>query len=195
MKCSVKNCDKEAATGRKGFCTSHYKRNIRYGNPEAGAAYRPAKGEALRWAKEISTKDNLTEDCIKWPFGIDSNGYGVLMVNGRKTHPHRYICELVNGIPREGNFAAHSCGKGHEGCVNPKHLRWATPKENSADRLIHGTDVAGEKSGQAKLTNEEVQQVRYMLDRGYTQVYLAELFGVHQGSISRYKLRKCYKNC
>jgi hypothetical protein len=53
---------------------------------------------------------------------------------------HRVMCEIAHGPkPAPGFVAAHTCGKGREGCVNPRHLRWASQKENMADKLLHGT--------------------------------------------------------
>lgn len=50
------------------------------------------------------------------------------------------MCQKAHGDPPSPKHdAAHSCGRGHEGCVNPNHLSWKTKKQNQADRITHGT--------------------------------------------------------
>jgi hypothetical protein len=71
------------------------------------------------------------------------------------------MCILAHGEPPfEGAQAAHSCGKGHEGCVNPQHLSWKTAKANTADKYDHGTILRGEANPLAKLTDEQVIAIR-----------------------------------
>lgn len=48
----------------------------------------------------------------------------------------RHMCKLKNGDPPTPDHeAAHSCGNGKHGCINPNHLRWATDAENMADTV------------------------------------------------------------
>jgi DNA-binding transcriptional regulator YiaG len=80
--------------------------------------------------------------------------------------------------------AAHSCGKGHEGCVNPAHLRWDTRSGNFSDKLAHGTDNRGEKSPVSKLTESDVIKIREM--RGtVSQSQLAKMFNIDQSNVSK----------
>lgn len=82
----------------------------------------------------------------------------------------------------------------HEGAHNdgnpsnnrPSNLRYATRQENEADKAIHGTKFAaqGEKNGQAKLSERDVQIIRSQLFEGATQAQLAIRFGVDQSAIS-----------
>src|SRR5690606_29105850 len=87
--------------------------------------------------------------------------------------------------PTVEHEAAHSCGKGHEGCVNPHHLRWATSTENKADTLIHGTRNRGERNRSAKLTDAKVYEIRRLLAAGMTQTAIAAMFAVSLTTISK----------
>lgn len=71
---------------------------------------------------------------------------------------------FVGKAPTQKHQAAH--------CDNEKlnnkleNLRWATPKENNADKIVHGTRQWGQHSGMAKLTPREVLSIRKAFDAG-----------------------------
>lgn len=103
--------------------------------------------------------DHKGQDCLLWPFRRIASGYGLAVIGGVQKHASRWMCELVHGAPPFLRAeAAHACG--NAGCVNPEHLRWATGKQNCADKLLHGTHNRGERSGKAKLTAEDVAAIR-----------------------------------
>lgn len=183
--CSVEGCDKRVIA--KNLCQGHYKRLSRYGSPIGGKRgekpSKAAKGEALKWLNDNVRFD--ADRCLKWPYGDRGNGYGALADEcGRLIGAHVLMCIKAHG-PSDGfrKIVAHSCNKGDEGCVNPRHLRWATAKENSEDRIAHGTSVFGEKSAVAKLS--EAQALVILQSKGLvTQKYLSEKYNVSQACIS-----------
>lgn len=155
--CAVKECKKPRKA--KGYCQKHYERFLRHGDPEAHVPDTTPAGEQSRWIHEHSKW--TSDDCLPWPYKRNEQGYGVTRWDGRKIGAHRAMCIVVNGSPpSEEHQTAHSCGNGHEGCVNPNHLRWATPKENAQDRILHGTNLPGEESPVAKLTEADVLAIR-----------------------------------
>lgn len=173
--CSVENCDKPAASGRRGYCSAHYKRWYRYGDPTTQKKI--PNGEAVRFLEEV-VFEYEGSGCLTWPYSRTTAGYGRLLYKGKYHHASRLACEVENGpAPTDRHEAAHSCGKGHLGCVARKHMRWATPTENQADKLKHGTMTRGEKHGNAKLTEEDVHEIRAMKGKLY-QREIAEIYGV-----------------
>lgn len=179
--CSVENCNGNAdyrARGGKGLCHSHFRRLKRHGDPLAGKA--TPMGELLRFA--ASAAAHRGDECLIWPYGMNERGYGLLRVNGRHIGAHRYVCLQAHGEPPTPNHqAAHSCGT--PSCVSPRHLRWSTSSENQADRLIHGTDIRGEKHPHSKLT--EFQALEILAMKGTeTPSEIAGRFGVSQGLVS-----------
>lgn len=98
-------------------------------------------------------------DCILWPYATNEKGYGIATVGGKQRGAHNWVCRLAYGEPYSiWRFAAHRCG--NPLCVNPNHLRWATPKENAADRKIHRTDNSGERNGKTTITEDDVRAIR-----------------------------------
>jgi hypothetical protein len=153
------HCGKYCRHMVMGLCRAHYNRLRKYGDPDAG---RTPQGSGLKYIQEVALAYD-GDECLTWPFGKGGDGYAQVRVDGKTLGAARYICGLKHGpAPSSEHQAAHSCGRGTEGCVNPSHLSWATPVENQADRLIHGTDCRGQKSPLAKLTAEQVLSIRQM---------------------------------
>lgn len=177
--CTVSGCG-DLATG-KGYCRNHYYKFKRYGDPLGSGS------KAGMPAAFIENLVSITEgeDCVLWPFSQGKGSRPTMRLDGRTRNVCRVICERIHGPPPSpSHYATHSCGKGHHGCVAPYHLRWGTPAENSAEMFIHGTAPIGEKSSSAKLTRDEVKQIRDL--RGtMPQSALAKIFGVSGGTISR----------
>ena len=99
-------------------------------------------------------------------------------------HASRYMCELVNGSPPTPRHeAAHSCGWGQGGCVNPRHLRWATRVENEAEKIIHGTHLQGDGHPMVKLRGPDIGIIRFLLANGISKTRIARRFGVHPAAI------------
>lgn len=72
---------------------------------------------AKRWMGKYLDHDDA-EFCLIWPFNRAQNGYPTAGKNNA-IRPHRLMCERRNGpAPSSKHQAAHSCGKGHLGCVN-----------------------------------------------------------------------------
>lgn len=177
--CSVDMCNSPVL--RRGYCSSHYWRLRRHGGPLGG---RTPEGEPLRFIHEVALR-HTSKECLTWPFGRTSRGYGGLTVDGNMVLAHRYICELVHGAPPTPKHdAAHSCGKGHDACIAPGHLDWKTHAENEADKLEHGTHNRGERCGASKLTEAEARAILSM--KGIeTQSNLADRFGISSGAIAK----------
>ena len=175
--CSVDGCN-DRVTNR-GLCCKHYNRLRRHGDPLGGT---PSRGHVWEWLVDhVGHKDDTA--CLTWPFARIWNGHGHFRRGGKDRLAHREMCRLAHGEPpTDIHEAAHSCGRAHEGCVNPHHLSWKTPKENHADKLIHGTHNRGARSGSAKLSALQVLQIRGLRGAA-TQKQIAQRFGVGVGAI------------
>lgn len=177
--CAVEGCSKKHDS--HGYCSAHAHRFRRHGDPLGGTT---ARGAAQRFMEEVVIPYQ-GDGCLAWPFGNNGKGYGTFHVKRRAVSASTYACEKAHGPrPTPQHEAAHSCGKGHLLCCNPRHLRWATTKENHADKLRHGTVMLGEKNNSAKLTADQVRAIREMLGRT-PQHEIARRFGVQQMTISK----------
>lgn len=143
-----------------------------------------------QWVEEHSVWDE--DACLIWPFGKTSAGYGVIYNGGKQILAHRFMCTLAHGAPPPGKTdCAHNCGNGSRGCVNPRHLRWATRSENMADCALHGTRLDGDKNPQAKLTNVQVAAIRNSREKGR---FLAQKYGVSPSLIAMIKNGRVWRH-
>jgi len=182
-KCSIDGCEKQTRYGK--LCSAHASRKTRHGDPLGGGMPR---GEPLRWLNDHSGYEG--DDCLTWPYARNKGKEGVVTFRGRQISASRAMCIIVHGDPPGRDYdAAHSCGNGHLACVTPKHLRWATRKENLADMESHGTKMKGEKSPIAKLTEADVREIRNLRGR-FTLDQLGSAFGVNRATIHLIHTRK-----
>jgi hypothetical protein len=114
--------------------------------------------------------------CLIWPFARKGGGYVTMGKKGVLVH--RVACEHRNGPPPSPeHHAAHSCGRGHDGCINPWHLNWRTPTENQLERYEqHGL------LPRYKLTLERAQQIRGMQGFASADIVAAQ-FGVSESNV------------
>lgn len=138
-----------------------------------------------RWlALHLDHQDR--EFCLMWPFHRAQNGYA--QTGTDRVAPHRVMCEYRNGPPpSDCHQAAHSCARGHLGCVNPWHLDWKTPSENECDKYRDGV-----WKPQRKLTPDQVDEIRSMKGRERT-VDTAERFNISERNIRDIQAGKIWR--
>jgi hypothetical protein len=85
-----------------------------------------------------------------------------------RPHPKLEVCH-EDGDPSHNHY---------------KNLRWDTRSNNHQDKLRHGTHSRGDRHPLAKLTAEQVADIRTSTD---LQRVIAERHGIRQGHVSRIK--------
>lgn len=187
--CRVYGCTGNAKqyNTANGYCFKHYQRWKRHGDPLGG---RTGTGALMAWLE--SHIDYSGDDCLVWPFARGRAGYGQVTFGDGRSNASRVMCILAHGKPpTDGHEAAHSCGKGHEGCVNPRHISWKTPTENHLDKIGHGTSNRGSKMRTSRLKEDDVRYIRTAAGT-VSQQELAERFGVDQSHINKIIRRKVW---
>lgn len=177
--CSVDGCEKHSHA--RGFCAAHYYHFRKRGDPSKKAPKKTSR--VMEWLlSHVDHEDE--EECLTWPFSTNIHGRAAMRLRGKTSSAYREMCRLAHGEPdSDVMHAAHSCGKGHLGCINPNHLRWATPGENEADKLIHGTDNRGSRHGLSKLKEEDVINIR-LLQGELDKKRVGDMYGVSHWTIS-----------
>lgn len=139
--------------------------------------YHKNKGKCITWLRSHVSHDD--DACLIWPYFRDAEGYGRFGYNGiRNLKAHRWMCEAAHGAPQTPeHYAAHDCGNGHLGCVNPKHLAWKSHDENTEDFIRDGRARYGKGRSHRKLSHA---QVKIILDppADKTLLQISQEFGI-----------------
>ena len=112
-------------------------------------------------------------------------GVTITHADGRIVHRtvHRLVLEVTAGPRPPGRVARHLNGDRYDN--RSSNLAWGTVRQNAADKVRHGTDPRGTRNPMAKLTWQQVRQIRAMASAGTMQRRIARQFHVSPMTISR----------
>ncbi len=137
------------------------------------------------WSKVDRKSD---DECWLWTARRDKDGYGQIRIGSevdgstQNTRAHRLSWELANGPIPNKLQVMHLCDT--PPCVNPRHLRLGTHKENMADKVQKGRAAVGRTMAAAtqgkKMTNNT---------SGYIGVTFVKSRGNYRASITKEMVR------
>jgi len=136
MTCTVPDCDRQHEA--RGYCSLHYKRWKRHGDPLAS---QPAQITGDPVARLLQHTDQ-TDTCWLWTGALIHNGYGVMTLDGRRQLVHRLAYQFFVGPIPDGLQIDHLCRVRH--CLRPEHLEPVTAQENS----LRGETIAASRAAQ-----------------------------------------------
>jgi hypothetical protein len=120
----------------------------------------------------------------------------VNICTGKKAYVHRLVCGLFNHNPEPEQFGSvlHRNNDCHDN--RAENLYWGNQYQNMQDRFKAGGYAKGEDTHQAKLTNEQVREIKRQLRKPYWGIgtRLAEAYGVHLTVISWIKMGRSWKH-
>ena len=135
----------------------------------------------------------LHGQCWVWRGKTMNTGYGFVIHRGASHLTHRVSLLYFGKVNVFGSrdCALHRCD--NRLCINPDHLFVGTRQDNNEDKRLKGRHSFGEKNGRAKLTTEDVQQVRRLFARGLcSKSELSRMFGVCHSVIRKIISRKLW---
>lgn len=144
------------------------------------------------WSKVNKNADH-PKGCWEWTAGASTKGYGLIRVQQKSLKAHRISYQLVYGEFPQELHVLHQCD--NPACVNPKHLFLGTQADNvhDMDNKDRRANFKGEIHGRAKLTNEQIIEIRSRYVHGSKingACSLAREYGVHNSTIYRIIFRK-----
>lgn len=107
-------------------------------------------------------------------------GYGHPTIDGEQVLLHRWISEQIDGPLPPGVQVLHHCD--NPPCFVYEHLFRGTHGDNMRDKVAKGRtgDVSrpGSRNGRAKLTEDQVREIRKLAAEGVPLATLALSFGI-----------------
>lgn len=152
----------------------------------------------LKWVEEFESRffskfilpKKHVSNCWIWTASINGE-YGQFRIKRKTKKAHRLSYEFLRGAVPNSVYneygkricVLHICNTPK--CVNPYHLYLGSDQDNTNDKIKINNHTHGETHAAAKLTNEQVKQIRKLAKKGICQRILAEKFKVTRPHISK----------
>lgn len=193
-KCLVSGCNNKYRS--IGLCSTHWKINKKYGSPNpkcfCGQPVQTFAGNVgaqtlcqwhffeKRYWDNVDKKSN--DECWEWKAARNKFGYGVIYYDGKNRYAHRLALQLSNIYLEKDDVVCHSCD--NPSCSNPNHLFIGKQSDNIKDMIEKRRNQFGENTYNAKLSNDDIIEIRKLYFNGITQNNIAKMFSINQGHVS-----------
>lgn len=155
----------------------------------------PSEQDAVRfWSKVLIAGP---DGCWPWMAARakERGGYGFFRLSGVTVYAHRLAYELAVGEIGPGEYVCHKCNR--PPCCNPKHLYLGNAKTNGRDAAAHGKigrwSRRGWLSPSARLSPDDVREIRVEIARGRSDLELGRKYGVTATAIRHIRLGRNWR--
>ena len=132
------------------------------------------------------TKEGRTRKGAWIKTRVNGAGYEIFNLwDGEKQQTysmHNMLATLF--IPNPNNYKSVNHKDGNKLNNDLDNLEWCTQQENNIHAIKTGLRAVGETRTQAKLNDEEVIEIKAMIEAGFADIDIAPVYGVHNGTIS-----------
>lgn len=182
--CKVDGCSRKNKS--RGMCQTHYQSWLR--DSKKGGQWSSAEVDSF-WSKV-----DKSDSCWVWTAGTGRGGYGIISINAYPVKAHRFSWLLHKGEIPNGLGVLHTCDNPR--CVKPDHLFLGTTVDNVKDRDSKNRQCQGESHSDAKLSKEQVTEIRRVYVKGCRKNGvrpLARRYKVCRSSMRSIVTRKTWK--
>jgi len=173
--CSFPTCGRRSKA--RGLCSGHYEQQRRTKNLRPLSRHLLTDIKFQEWFWE---QFHRTEGCLVWTKKT-YQGYGRIWFDGKHTGTHRIAWVLTNGPIPDNLRVLHHCD--NPPCGEPSHLWLGTDADNRDDCMTKNRQARGERMGSARLTAEQVLDIRAKSAAGQSQRSLAQEYEVSRGCV------------
>lgn len=196
--CSIVDCESKPKS--RGWCDKHYSRWLRHGNPLLIIKNITPLFATIEetFLNNFETKGN--DECWDWKGKSIKAGYGRLHFKSKYYSAHRFSYEyFIEKIPKD-LWVLHKCDR--PVCINPSHLFLGTVQDNNADCVKKGRHKTypnaikpkGEMHKNAKLTDRNVKEIKYLIKKGYLDAEISSLFKITVSAINHIRNGRTWKH-
>lgn len=127
------------------------------------------------------------DECWPWMGVRDVGGYGRMAISMHYYAAHRIVYALANPGAIEFRAPKKRAANGHvlhrcdnPACCNPAHLFVGSQHDNMRDMVAKGRspDNRGERNPNAKLSDSDVADIRWIASKGLAPSEVAKRYGV-----------------
>lgn len=131
--------------------------------------------------------------CWLWagPF-MKETGYGRVGFDNREILAHRLSFEVHVGPVSADLMVCHTCDVPL--CVNPQHLFLGTCKDNMMDAASKQRTTLGERNAMARLSADEVVQIRAARSAGRSLRDIGDEFNVSEANVRAIAKRETWRH-
>lgn len=196
--CSITGCSKKHQA--RGLCVMHYERFRQHGNPQiVKKNCKPLFSTFDETFLNYFERGN-NEECWEWKGTIIKAGYGRVHFKCKYMSAHRYSYQYFIGKIENDLWVLHKCD--NRKCVNPSHLFLGDVYDNNADCVNKGRHrtfpnaikIKGDAHAMAKLKANDIVQIRYMINNGFKDSDISNLFNVSRSAINHVKIGRTWKH-
>ncbi len=139
--------------------------------------------------EELYEMDEST-GCWEWTGTKTTGGYGLFRCLRQDMPAHRFSWWMYHGPIPDGIYVLHHCS--NPGCVNPEHLFLGTAKDRTRNmgKKGQGKHLKGADHNNAKLSKDDVDEIKKLVEAGYTGASIARQFNISASVISKIKTGK-----
>lgn len=143
---------------------------------------------------ELKTFPEPNTGCWIFNSAPNESGYGRTDPKQSYGHStaHRLSFHLYKGEIPKGMCVLHTCD--NRWCVNPDHLFLGTNEENMADMVKKGRACRGERNVKAKLTENDVLNIRNSFASGISKKTLEVQFNIGKTQLNYILNGKAWKH-
>lgn len=128
-------------------------------------------------------KVEKSEGCWEWKASFVTGGYGYFRYAKKHGMAHRFSYMLHFGEIPEGKLVCHHCDNPR--CVRPEHLFLGTIRDNTVHAAEHALIPRGSDTTFAKLTEDQVTELKTLFSQGWSMNALGKRYGIHGMNVGR----------
>lgn len=105
---------------------------------------------------------------------------------------HRLVAQAFHKNPNNYRYVCHKDGDKLNN--QSENLYWGTAQMNEADKVRHGTNTIGSRNPKAKMTEDDVLEIRKLNKNKMSNRAIAEKYGISPTTVSHIKKRQIWKH-